>query len=90
MGVQPIYDKGPRPLSRTGTRAARGKITSGISYRLDYCEIFIVYMYIRFTNVTANCTVRPGGPRVGYPRFGRGNQVRQIEMTPHNAITGIL
>jgi len=41
MGVQPVYDKGPHPLLRTGTQAARGK-TSGISYRLNYCVIFIV------------------------------------------------
>ena len=50
---------------RAGSQAARGKIAiSGITNRLDYWEIFIVY--IKFTNVAAGRMIKPAGLRVGY------------------------
>jgi hypothetical protein len=85
MNVQPVYDKGPHPLSRTGTQAARGK-TSAISYRLNNCVTFIVN----------NLQTRPRVAQYnladrGLETHGLGAATRSgAEMTPHNAITGIL
>ena len=52
-GCPTFYGKGQHRLSRTGTRAARGRTTSGIPNRLNYCVISIVYKYTQFTNVAA-------------------------------------
>lgn len=52
MGVQPLHGKGPHPLLWTGSRAARGRIISGVSNSINYSVIFTVYIYIYiFTNV---------------------------------------
>jgi hypothetical protein len=51
---QLFYGKTPHPLLWAGSRAARGKITvSGIPNRLNYCDMFIVYIYTQFTNEAA-------------------------------------
>jgi len=62
MGLQPLYGKGPRPILRAGSLAARGKMTiHGIPNRLNYCVIFIVYT--SFTNVVFGHIIEAGGPR---------------------------
>jgi hypothetical protein len=43
LDVQYFYSKGPHSLLWPGSRAARGKITSGIPNHLSYCVIFIEY-----------------------------------------------
>ena len=43
MGLEIFYGKGPGIL-RAGSRAARGKILSGIPNCLNYCEIFTAYV----------------------------------------------
>jgi hypothetical protein len=63
MGIQLLYGKGPLPLLRAGSRAARGNITISDIPNLNYYVIFIVY--IQFTNVSAGRIIQPGGPRVG-------------------------
>jgi hypothetical protein len=66
MGLQHFYGKGPHPLLWAGSRAESVKITiSGITNRLNYCVIFV--LYTQFTNAAAGCTIQSGGPRVGDP-----------------------
>ena len=55
----------PHPLLWAGSRAARGKIITGLRNCLNYCEIFIVHT--QFTNVPAGRIIQPGAPRVGDP-----------------------
>jgi hypothetical protein len=46
MGIQPFYDKRPRALLRAVTRAAHGKIITGIQKLLrNFCSIYISYRY---------------------------------------------
>jgi hypothetical protein len=47
MGVQPLHGKGPHPLLWTGSRAARGRIISGVSNSINYSVIFTVYIYLQ-------------------------------------------
>jgi hypothetical protein len=62
--IHPFHDKGPHHLLWACSRVASRKITvSGIPSRLNYFEIFIVY--IKFTNVAAARIIQPGGPRSG-------------------------
>jgi hypothetical protein len=66
MGLQPFQGKGPHLLLWAGPQATRRKITvSGISYCLNYCEIFIVDT--EFTNVVTGRIIQHGGQRVGGP-----------------------
>ena len=49
-------------------RAALAKITVvGTSNCLNYCAVYIVRLYIKFTNVAAGRMKQPGGSRVRYP-----------------------
>ena len=66
MDLQAFYGKEPHPLLWAGSRAAHERI-SGITSRLNYCAIFIVY--IQFTNVAAGRIRQPGGPLVGDALF---------------------
>jgi hypothetical protein len=44
QGLQTFLSKGPHPLLWAGSWTARGHVrTSGISNRLHYCVIFIIY-----------------------------------------------
>jgi hypothetical protein len=60
-----FYGTGPHPLLWAGSRAARGKIITGVRNCLNYCEIFIVHT--QFTSVSAGRIIQPGAPRVGDP-----------------------
>jgi len=52
MGLETFYGKGPG-LLWAGSRAARGKILSGIPNCLNYCEIFIAYVKFKVWPRTA-------------------------------------
>jgi hypothetical protein len=65
MGLQPFYGNGPHPLLSAGSRAARGKLTSGIPACLNCCEIFMVYK--QFANAVTGRVIQPGGPHVTDP-----------------------
>ena len=67
MGIQPFYLKKRHPLWLDGSRAAHGKITkTGLRNIPNYSIMFIIYTYV---HVVAGRIIKPGGPRVGYPRF---------------------
>lgn len=61
-----VHGKWSQPLLSVGWRGNRRKLTViGITNRLIYCVIFIVYT--QFLNVAASRIIQPSGPRVWDP-----------------------
>jgi hypothetical protein len=65
LGLHPSYGKGPHRFLRVVSRAEGGRIAiSGIPNWLNYCVIFIIYVFYKCSRWPHNTSWRASGRRL--------------------------